>query len=88
MFRKLVLTAALGALASPAFADTAVTVKVAGLDPKAAHEAILRAAQQACRLELADQTDLVRFYVAPTCLDQTMARAEARYAEMRALASR
>jgi len=88
MFRKIVLAAALSALAAPAFADTAVAVKVAGLDPKAAHEAIYHAAQKACRVALADQSDLVKFYVRPACLDRTIATAEAKYAEMRSLASR
>jgi hypothetical protein len=40
-------------------------VKVAGLDAKAAHAAILQAAQAACRAELADQSSIVRAYTQP-----------------------
>ncbi|HTX50507.1 MAG TPA: hypothetical protein VME40_14060 [Caulobacteraceae bacterium] len=88
MLRKFMLAAALAAVAAPALADTAVTVKLSGLDPKTAHDVIYHAAQKACRTELASETDLVKFYVLPNCLDETMARAEAKYSEMRALASR
>ena len=88
MFRTLALAGALAALAIPAFADTAVAVNVNGLDPKAVHEAIIHAAQKACREEIAGDSDLVRFYTRPLCLDDTVARAEAKYQEMRGLASR
>jgi hypothetical protein len=88
MFRKLVLATAFAALAVPALADTAVTVNVGGLDAKSAHAVIFQAAQQACRLELADQTQLVQYYNRPACLHSAVAKAETKYAAMRGLASR
>ena len=88
MFRKLALAAAVAAFAVPAFAGTAVTVNVAGLDAKAAHAVILQAAQKACRAELADQSMLVRFYVHSECITDTVNEAEAKFASMRGLASR
>jgi len=88
MIRKIVLAAAVAALAAPAFADTAVTVNLTGLNAKTAHEVIYHAAQKACRLEMVGDSDLVAFYARPTCLDRTIARAEAKYAAMRGLASR
>jgi hypothetical protein len=88
MFRKLLLTGAFAAVALPAAAQTEVTVKVAGLDAKAAHEAIYHAAQVACRAELADESDIVAFYVRPVCLRAAIADAEAKYAAMRQVATR
>jgi gamma-glutamyl phosphate reductase len=88
MIRKLVLAAALGAMAFPACAGPQVTINVAGLESKSVHVAILRAAQAACREALADETTLVQFYVRPECLDQAIAQAEAKYAMMHGLASR
>ena len=88
MFRKLALAAAVAAFAVPAFAGTAVTVNVAGLDAKAAHAVILQAAQKACRSELADQSALVRFYTHSECITDTVNEAEAKFASMRGLASR
>jgi hypothetical protein len=88
MFRKLLLTGAFAAVALPAAAQTQVTVKVAGLDAKAAHEAIYHAAQAACRAEFADESDLVAFYNRPVCLRTAIADAEAKYAAIRSLASR
>jgi hypothetical protein len=88
MFRKFVLATAFAALAVPAFADTAVTVNVGGLDARAAHAVIYHAAQEACRAELADQSQLVQYYNHPGCLHSTIAKAEAKYAAMRGLASR
>lgn len=87
MYRKLILAAALGALASPALAATQVIVNVAGLDDRAAHAVIVRAAQTACRAELAGSTDLVKFYVRPDCVSVAVADAEARLAAMRGLAT-
>jgi hypothetical protein len=88
MFRKLVLAAAFAAIAIPAAAETTVTVKVAGLDAKAAHAAILQAAQVACRAELADQSSIVRSYTQPDCIRSAVATAETKYADMRGLATR
>jgi hypothetical protein len=88
MHRKIFLAAALVAAAAPAFADTAVKVNLAGMDAKAAHAAIQRAATVACRIELANESSLVRFYNNPTCVQDTVAAAETKYAAMRGLASR
>ena len=88
MFRSFVLAAALAAIALPAAAHTVVTVNVAGLDAKAAHAAIVGAAQAACRIELRDETDNVRFYARPTCIASAVATAETKYASLRGLASR
>jgi hypothetical protein len=88
MFRKLVLASALAAIALPVAAETSVTVKVTGLDAKAAHAAILQAAQQACRKELADQSTLIRLYTQPDCIRSAVAVADTKYADMRGLATR
>jgi hypothetical protein len=78
MFRTLLLASALGAMALPAAAGTSVTVNLAGLDAKAAHTAIVRAAQAACRAELSDETEQQLFYNRPECLNDAIGRAEAR----------
>jgi hypothetical protein len=88
MLRNILLAAAFGAVAVPAFADTAVRVSVAGLDAKAAHTAIFHAAQLACRVELAQESDVVRFYNRPACVQAAIADAETRFSAMRGLASR
>ena len=78
MFRALVLAAALGALAVPASAES-VKVNVTGLDAKAAHAKIVHAAVQACTAALADSA-MDFFYEMPTCVADTVADAEAKYA--------
>jgi hypothetical protein len=88
MFRKLLLAGALGVLATPVLAATQVTVNVAGLDAKAAHDVIYRAAQVACRGELADETSLVQFYNRPSCITDAVSRAEAKLEAMHGMASR
>ena len=88
MFRTIVLAAALGAVALPAFAATAVTINVAGLDAKSTQAAIFHAAQAACRTELATETDLVRHYVWADCVHDAVAGADAKLASMGGLASR
>ena len=88
MLRKFAIAAAIAAFAAPAMAGTQVTVNVAGLDAKAAHAAIVHAAQQACRAELANETSLVVFYTHADCISAAVASAEARYASMQGLASR
>jgi hypothetical protein len=77
MVRTLLLATALGALALPAFAETSIKVDLTGLDAKATHVAILRAAQTACRVELHDESDLELFYDRPDCLNEAIDRAEA-----------
>ena len=88
MFRSFALAAALGAVALPAFAGTAVTINMAGLDAKAAHAAIVHAAQAACRTELADETTIVQYYARPECVHGAVVTAETKYSAMRSLASR
>jgi hypothetical protein len=88
MIRKFAIAAAIAAIAAPAFAGTQVTINVAGLDAKTAHAAIVQAAQQACRAELAGESSLVQFYTHADCVTSTVATAEAKYAAMRGLASR
>ncbi len=88
MIRTFALAATLAAIALPALAGTEVKINVAGLDAKAAHQAIVHAAQEACRSALADQTSLVQYYTFPACMSDTVAAADARYASMRGLASR
>lgn len=77
MVRTLLLATALGALALPAFAETSVKVDLTGLDAKAAHTAILHAAQTACRIELSGESDLELFYNRPDCLNDAIDRTEA-----------
>ena len=90
MFRTLALAAALAAIALPALAAPAasVTINVSGMDTKTAHAAIVQAAQTACNAELSDSSQLVQFYARPGCVTDTVARAESKLNEMRALASR
>jgi hypothetical protein len=76
-FRTLVLTAALGALALPA-AAASVKVNIAGLDAKTAHAKIVRAAETACSLSLADET--LRYYSINSCVDEVVAATEAKFA--------
>ena len=77
MYRTLILATALAALALPAAAGTSITVSVAGLDAKAAHTAIVHAAQAACRVELSDEFPQDIFYTRPDCLNDAIGRAEA-----------
>jgi UrcA family protein len=90
MIRTLTLAAIAAAFALPALAEPAasVTIKVAGLDAKTAHAAILQAAQEACRTELTPSSMTVRFYAQQSCVSDTVARAETKFSEMNAFASR
>ena len=78
MFRSLALAAVLGAVAVPAFADS-VTVNVAGLDAKAAHVKIVRAAQDVCNTVLQDDA-VSHYYGMGPCVDEAVAAAEAKFA--------
>jgi hypothetical protein len=82
MYRTLVLAAALGALALPAAAATAIKIDVTGLDAKAAHAKIYEAAQQACRIELQDASSLVQFYVRADCVRDAVNRADAEWTSL------
>jgi hypothetical protein len=75
--RAIVLAAVLGAMALPA-AAASVKVNVAGVDSKTAHARIVRAAETACSAALADEPQ--RFYVISSCIDETVASTEAKYA--------
>ena len=61
MLRSLVIAAALAATALPAVAAS-VTVDINGLDRAAAHAKIEKAAAEACRVALSDETPLVQYY--------------------------
>ena len=76
-FRVIALAATLGALALPA-AAASVKVNIAGLDSKAAHAQIVRAAETACSSALADQT--LRYYSMSSCIDEAVATTEAKFA--------
>jgi len=76
MIRTLLITAALGAMALPAAAATSVTVNVGGLDAKATHATIVRAARSACSAELRDSSPLEQYYLQPECMRAAIARAE------------
>ena len=76
-FRAIALASALGGLALPA-AAASVKVNVAGLDAKAAHVQIVRAAEAVCSSALADQT--LRYYSMSSCIDETVAATEAKFA--------
>lgn len=77
MLRILTLTAALAGLALPAAAETTVTVNVAGLDAKAAHERIAQAAHSACIIEMRGASLLDQYYTHADCIDRAITRAEA-----------
>ena len=79
MLRKILLAAALAATAAPALADTKVVVNLAGMDAKAAHAKIVRAAEAACSAVLNDGA-VVRYYEMSPCISDAVAAAEAKYA--------
>ena len=78
MFRTIAVAATIGALALPACAAS-VTVNIAGLDAKAAHARIVRAAEAACSAALQDSA-IVRYYEMTPCIDDAVAAAEAKFA--------
>jgi UrcA family protein len=78
MFRALAIAAAVSAAALPAAAES-VTVNVNGLDAKAAHAKIVRAAEQACSAVLQDGA-VVRYYEMSLCVSDAVAAAEAKFA--------
>jgi hypothetical protein len=79
MYRSFIAAAVLAATAAPAFADTSVTINVAGLDAASVHARIYEAALVACRAELANWSATVQFYNHPICMRDAIARAEADY---------
>lgn len=76
-YRVVALASALGALALPAAAGS-IKVNIAGLDAKAAHVQIVRAAEAACSSALSSET--LRYYSMSSCIDETVATAEAKFA--------
>jgi hypothetical protein len=76
-FRALALATALGALSLPA-AAASVKVNIAGLDAKTAHARIVSAAGTVCSAALIDQP--LRYFVIDSCVHETVAAAEARFA--------
>jgi hypothetical protein len=77
MSRTLVLAALIGAFALPA-AAASVTVNVAGLDAKTAHEKIVDAARHACSIELSTGSNVVQYYTQDACVAEAVAAAEAK----------
>ena len=75
--RAISLAAALGALAFPA-AAASVKVNINGLDAKAAHTQIVRAAATVCSAALADQP--LRYYAVGSCITEAVAATEAKFA--------
>ncbi len=75
--RAALLATAIGATALPA-AAASVKVNVAGLDAKAAHAQIVRAAQTVCSAALSDQT--LRYYSMADCITEAVAATEAKVA--------
>jgi len=76
MIRTLVLAAAIGSFAVPAFAAS-VTVNVAGLDAKTAHAKIIQAASTACSIAMSDTSDFDQYYSHAACVTEAANRAEA-----------
>ena len=79
MFRSLAIAAAVSVVAALPAAAESVTVNVAGLDAKAAHAKILRAAEQACSVVLQDGA-VARYYEMPSCVSDAVSAAEAKIA--------
>ena len=77
MIRTFAIAAILGAIALPA-AAASVTVNIAGLDAKAAHEKIVDAARHACSLELSTGNNVVAYYTQDACVAEATAAAEAK----------
>ncbi len=75
MYRKLLLAAAIAAVAAPALAQTTVKVSVAGLDAKAAQAKIWNAAKVACRVELASLPETLKYATYMPCVEQAAAAA-------------
>jgi len=77
MIRTFAIAAILGAIALPA-AAASVTVNVAGLDSKAAHDKIVVAAEHACSIELSTGNNVVQYYTQDACVAEATAAAEAK----------
>jgi len=80
MLRSFVIAAALVAVALPA-AAASVTVDVSGLDAAAAHAKIEKAAVEACRVAMSDQSAIEQYYDHDDCIRSAVASAEAKLAE-------
>ncbi len=77
MFRSLAIAATLAAFALPAAAATTVKINVAGLDAKAAHASIVKAAKAACQVEMRDASTFEQHYLHADCINTAVARAQA-----------
>ena len=80
MLRSLVIAGALAALALPA-AAASVTVNIAGLDATAAHAKIEKAAVEACRVALSDESLMTQYYEHDSCITEAVSAAEAKLTE-------
>ena len=79
MLRSLAIAAAFAVVALPA-AAASVTVDISGLDRAAAHAKIEKAATEACRIALSDQSPLEQYYGHDACIAEAVATAEAKLA--------
>jgi UrcA family protein len=77
MFRSLAVAALIGAFALPAAAATTVKINVSGLDARAAHASIVRAAKAACQIEMRDASTFEQHYLHADCINSAVAHAQA-----------
>jgi hypothetical protein len=80
MLKSLVIAAALAATALPTFAAS-VTVNISGLDAKAAHAKIEKAAVDACRVAMNEESSVAQYYDRSACITETVAATEAKLAQ-------
>ena len=80
MLKSLVIAAALAATAAPTFAAS-VTVNISGLDAKAAHAKIERAAEDACRVAMSEESPVAQYYDHAACVSEAVSTAETKLAQ-------
>ncbi len=80
MLKSLVIAAALAATALPTFAAS-VTVNISGLDAKAAHAKIEKAAEAACRMAMSEESPVAQYYDHAACVTDAISTAETKLAE-------
>ena len=80
MFRSLAIAAAFAVVALPA-AAASVTVDISGLDSATAHAKIEKAAEQACRVALSDESLMTQYYEHDSCITEAVSAAEAKLTE-------
>jgi len=80
MLKSLVIAAALAATALPTFAES-VTVNISGLDAKAAHAKIEKAAEDACRVAMSEESSVAQYYDHAACVGDAVSTAETKLSE-------